>query len=243
MGQPVSVPRGGDRRLNALIIGGSDGIGLALTRRLLDDGRFVVGLSRSESPIADERYVHEVVDVRSRDDYVRRLREMWAAHGPFDACIYCAGIGEELDPGSMAGEVAVFEVNLVGAVATAAVAIPEMVGAGRGHFVALSSQADTFVNPGAPSYSASKAGLSSYLHGLALAVRKRGVSVTNVRFGFVATKMAESDQRPFEISPEKAAALVARCLKKRPIRYTYPKRMAALLWFLRWPARIRILRS
>ena len=44
----------------------------------------------------------------------------------------------------------------------------------------------------APSYSASKAGLSSWLGGLALALRPRGVHVTNVRLGFVDTKMAKA---------------------------------------------------
>jgi len=224
---------------NALIIGNSDGVGLALTRKLIEEGWRVTGMSRSESPIDDERVAHVVVDVRS-SEYTQRLRELCSERGPFDACIYCAGVGEELDTSAMGTEVDVFEVNLLAAVATAAVVVPEMVAAGRGHLLALSSQADTFVNAGAPSYSASKAGLSSYLHSLALALRPKGVAVTNIRFGFIATKMAKSDVRPFEISADKAAALVVRCLRRRPIRFTHPKRMAALLWFLRWPARLRI---
>ena len=36
-----------------LVIGNSDGIGLALTRRLLAEGWTVTGLSRSTSPIED----------------------------------------------------------------------------------------------------------------------------------------------------------------------------------------------
>ena len=61
-----------------------------------------------------------------------------------------------------------------------------------------------------------------------------------VRPGFVDTKMATSDVRPFMISADEAAALVVRCMRKRPIRYTYPKRMAALLWLARWGPRLRI---
>jgi NAD(P)-dependent dehydrogenase (short-subunit alcohol dehydrogenase family) len=42
----------------------------------------------------------------------------------------------------------------------------------------------------APGYGASKAGMTMYLRGLALALRPHGVDVTTVRFGFVDTKMA-----------------------------------------------------
>jgi NAD(P)-dependent dehydrogenase (short-subunit alcohol dehydrogenase family) len=134
----------------------------------------------------------------------------------------------------------VIETNLMGLVATIEVVLPPMLAAGRGHIVGLSSQADTFCDPGAPSYGASKAGMSAYLERLALAVRGRGVHVTNIRFGFVDTKMAVSPYLPFCISPERAARLVHRCLDRRPIRFTYPWRMAALLWLVSWPNRLRL---
>lgn len=38
--------------MHALIVGNSDGIGLALTRRLIDGGWQVTGLSRSPAPSA-----------------------------------------------------------------------------------------------------------------------------------------------------------------------------------------------
>jgi NAD(P)-dependent dehydrogenase (short-subunit alcohol dehydrogenase family) len=79
---------------------------------------------------------------------------------------------------------------------------------------------------------ASKAGLSSYLGGLALALRPRGVQVTNVRFGFVDTKMAKYHVRPFMITAERAAGVVVRCLRRRPAQVTYPRRMGALVWLL-----------
>jgi short-subunit dehydrogenase len=60
--------------------------------------------------------------------------------------------------------------------------IPWMVKRGKGHFIGLSSVADELLSPEAPSYHASKAGFSNYLEGLALAVRTKGVHITNVRF-------------------------------------------------------------
>ena len=51
----------------ALIVGNSDGIGLALTRRLLADGWTVVGLSRRPSPVQMAGYRHLVADVTATD--------------------------------------------------------------------------------------------------------------------------------------------------------------------------------
>jgi len=224
---------------NALIIGNSDGVGLALTRQLLADGWQVTGISRSPCPVEDEALQHVVLDVRDTG-YPTRLESIWDQDGPFGTCVYCAGVGEKLDPAAMEAETTVFEVNLLGAVRTISAVVPRMIAAGGGHFIGISSQADALVNAGAPSYSASKAGLSSYLHSLALAVRPRGVHVTNVRFGFIATKMARGEVRPFEVSADVAAARIVRCMRKRPIRHTYPRRMAVLLWLVRWPARLRL---
>jgi NAD(P)-dependent dehydrogenase (short-subunit alcohol dehydrogenase family) len=223
----------------ALIIGNSDGIGLALTRRLLADGWTVAGVSRRPSPLGDAPgYQHAVADVAS-GEYRRALQALLASQGTVDVCVYCAGIGELLDASNLAGEAQVFRVNLLGAVETAAMVLPPMIAAGRGHFVGLSSIGDG-VSSEAPSYSGSKAGLSSYLEGLALALRPRGVRVTNLRFGFVDTKMAKSRLRPFMISSERAAAIIARCMRRKPARFSYPRRMAALGQLLRWLTRFRL---
>lgn len=45
---------------------------------------------------------------------------------------------------------------------------------------------------------------------------------------------------PFLIAADRAAAVVERCLRRRPIRLTVPRRMAALVWLLGLGARLRI---
>ena len=45
------------------MVGNSDGIGLATTRRLLAAGWNIIGISRSESPITNTNYHHRVADV------------------------------------------------------------------------------------------------------------------------------------------------------------------------------------
>lgn len=222
----------------ALLVGNSDGIGLAATRMLLEQGWKVAGVSRSESPVEGGAYRHRVADVRETG-YPGVLRELLRDETP-DVCVYCAGIGELLDPADMAAEVGIFEVNLVGLVRTAAEVIPPMVARGAGHFVGLSSVADELLSAEAPSYHASKAGCSSYLESLALALRPRGVHVTNVRFGFVDTKMAKADVKPFMISADDAARHLLACIHKKPIRHTAPRVVIPLVRFRSWALRWKV---
>lgn len=223
---------------SALVIGNSDGIGLALTKLLLGQGWQVTGLSRSQSPLTSEEYVHHVVDVREAS-YSARLAEIVAALAGLDVCVYCVGIGEHLNVETFAAERRVFETNLIGAVATAEVVLPAMIRAGSGHFIGLSSLADLLIDPVAASYAASKAGLTAYLESIARACRPRNVHVTNLRFGFVDTKMANSPVKPFMITPLAAAERIMHCIRKRPIRDSYPKRMAVLVRLLGFVVKYR----
>jgi short-subunit dehydrogenase len=221
----------------ALIIGNSDGIGLATTTELLKRGWHVVGISRSTSSIQDPDYEHIVAEVQD-GQYPGIIKSVLGKGGRVGLCIYCAGIGEMLDPSNMEGEAEIFEVNLLGMVKTASVVIPWMVKQGKGHFIGISSVADEMLSPQAPSYYASKAGFSNYLEGLALALRPKGVHITNIRFGFVDTKMAKGDVKPFMMAVERAAQRVLACIEKRPIRYTAPWAAIPLVKFRSWMLRL-----
>ncbi|MBN1534435.1 MAG: SDR family NAD(P)-dependent oxidoreductase [Spirochaetes bacterium] len=211
----------------ALLIGNSDGIGLATTKRLLERGWDVTGISRSKSSIGKKGYHHIVADV-GRSNYPVLLKKH-VSKNTVDLCIYFVGIGELLDPLNMNDEPTIIDVNLTGMVRTASLVIPRMVNAGRGHFIGISSLADELLSAEAPSYHASKAGFSNYLEGLALALRPRGVQVTNVRFGFVDTKMAKGDVKPFMMSVEKAVDHLETCISKKPVRYTAPTAVIPLI--------------
>jgi short-subunit dehydrogenase len=131
----------------------------------------------------------------------------------------------------MSEEPKIIDVNLTGMVRTAAAVIPQMVKRGQGHFIGVSSLADELLSAEAPSYHASKAGFSNYLGGLALALKPKGVHVTNVRFGFVDTKMAKGDVKPFMMSVEKAVDHLESCIRIKPACYTAPKIVIPLIKF------------
>lgn len=220
----------------ALLIGNSDGIGLATTRRLLANNWKVIGVSRSESQIESTFYSHHVSDVTSQK-YVELL-DYLVREGIIDLCIYFAGIGELVNPTDMSGEVHIFDVNLLGMVRTSACVIPGMVSRSHGHFIGISSLADELYSAEAPSYHASKAGFSSYLGSLALTLKSTGVSVTNVRFGFVDTKMAKGNQKPLMMTVEKAVDHLERCIRKKPRVYIAPRSVIPLIKFRKWMMRL-----
>jgi short-subunit dehydrogenase len=213
----------------ALMIGNSDGIGLAATRRLLAADWNIIGISRSESPINNPQYRHLVSDV-GNDRYQEILDDLLLEYS-FELCIYFAGIGKLLDLKDMRDEPRIVDVNLTGMVKTAAAIIPRMVDMGKGHFIGISSLADDLLSAQAPSYHASKAGFSNYLGGLAPALKPKGVFVTNVRFGFVDTKMAKGDVKPLMMSVEKAVDHLQTCIEKKPVRYTAPRMAVPLVKF------------
>lgn len=222
---------------HALVIGNSDGIGLATTRALLKRGWEITGISKSESPITEPAYEHIVDDVQN-EAYTTELKAVFAKGAPMDLCVFCAGIGEKLDLANMEREAKIIDVNLVGMVKTASVVIPMMVKRGRGHFIGISSVADELLSAEAPSYHASKAGFSNYLEGLALALKAKGVNVSNVRFGFVDTKMAKGDVKPFMMGVDRAAWHILTCIERKPVRYTAPWMVIPLVGFRRWMLRL-----
>ena len=221
-----------------LIIGNSDGIGAAVTRALLAQGDRVVGVSRSGSPLGPEGPRHEICDVTS-PEYPPLLERLLREEGPVDVCVYCVGIGSALSLPDLSNEVRVIEVNLTAMVKTMAFVVPGWIERRHGHFIGLSSLADDIYNPEAPSYSASKAGFSNYLQGMARALKPHGIAVTTVRFGFVDTKMAKADRKPLLISADDAAQHVMRCLETRNWQLSVPKVAAVVIGVVRWIQRVR----
>jgi short-subunit dehydrogenase len=194
----------------AVLIGNSDGIGLAMTRQLLERRFAVTGVSRSPSPVSHQAYRHIVLDVSSAD-YGTTLDAVLPSDR-IRLCVYCAGIGEHFAIDGLRQDVATLEVNLIGLARTVERVLPRMVADGPAVLAGLSSLADVAPSRVAPAYAASKAGMTYYLEGLAGAVRRTGVSVVNVRLGFVDTKMARSPWKPWMLSPDEAAERILRSL-------------------------------
>ena len=225
--------------LKVLIIGNSDGIGAALTTALIARGDHVVGISRSPSPLGLDGPTHVVQDISS-PDYPQTLGRVVSEEGPFDACIFCAAIGSGLKLPDLSQEAQVVEVNFTAMVRTFAALLPGWMEKNRGHFIGLSSLADDFYNADAPSYTASKAGFSNYLVSMALKLKPHGVHVTNIRFGFVDTKLPKASWKPLMMTTDQASAHVLQCLHTKPMQLSVPKVLGLALHGIRWMQSVRV---
>ena len=183
----------------ALIIGNSDGIGLSITRLLLKQGWEVLGISRSDSRLKHKAYRHHSLDVRD-PQYLPYLDTLVAA-GDIPVCIFCVGMGNQEEDKWWRDEAAVIEVNFLSAVQTFDRLLPQWLDRGAGHFIALSSLADTLHIADAPSYCSSKAGLSRFLEATGLRLKSSGVKISNVRFGFVDYQNGSGATKAMMITP------------------------------------------
>lgn len=220
-----------DKGKVAIIIGNSSGIGLEITRRLLAQGFSVIGLSKSSSSLVDDSYRHILMDVTA-PNFESLLFEIASSLGRIDIGIYCAGIGEKFEINNLAFETQVVRVNFMSAVIATNVLLDKMRMQDFGHFIGLSSIADSVTSSTAPSYVASKAGISRYWESLGLAYAGQNIQISNVRFGFVDTKMAKSSFKPMMIDSVSAAKFIEKIIERPRIRASKPIFMSVIAQLL-----------
>jgi NADP-dependent 3-hydroxy acid dehydrogenase YdfG len=176
----------------ALVTGASGGIGAAVARRLHDAGAAVGLLSRRGDDLGLERGLGLSCDVRDRADVAGTTDEVVGRFGRLDIVVANAGVGSygpflELDPDELE---AMVDVNLKGTLYTAAAALPHLIAAGGGDFVALASVAGLRGFPGEAVYNASKFGQVGFTRALDHELREQGVRAACICPGGVKTDFA-----------------------------------------------------
>lgn len=224
---------------SALITGASSGIGAALARRLAAQHTEVVLAARREDALrelAEEIRAGggaariEVLDVSDPERTEARVREL-DEELSFELVVANAGIGGSRWSGKLgwADCKPIIDVNVSGAVATLTGAIPGMVARGTGHLVGVSSVAQYRGLPKSAAYCASKAFLSVFLEALRIDLHGAGISVTDVRPGFVDTPMTEDmKSKPFAVDVESAAKTIAKAIARKRKVVVFPPQMAAI---------------
>jgi short-subunit dehydrogenase len=135
-----------------------------------------------------------------------------------DLFIYCAGIMFHNDAAVYDADQdqVVIQVNLVGAAAWLTPVAHYFQQQQRGHIVGIGSIAGERGRRGVPAYTASKAGLHTYLEGLRNRLWRAGVIVTTIKLGQVDTDMLKNaDRRRHPITPDRAADLIWHAIERR----------------------------
>ncbi len=182
--------------MNAIVSGGSRGIGAAVVRMLTESGVRVAFLYEKNEDAAREiaRSTGAVplrCDISDRDQVFRAYEEAKKAVGMIDSVVSCAGIAQQAlfqdvtgsDWNKMIG------VNLSGAAYLAQAALPDMISEKKGSIVFVSSVWGEVGASMEAHYSASKAGLIGLMKALSKEVGPSGIRVNAVTPGVIYTDM------------------------------------------------------
>jgi len=180
------------------VTGAASGMGLGIARRLAADGNRVAlldldgdSVTQAAAEIGD-RAIAAKVDVTDRggvDDAIARAR---AELGPVEILVTSAGLDEfrsfnEITPDAWDRMLAV---NLTGTFNCIQAALPDMLAAGWGRIVTISSSSAQSGAARMAHYVASKGGVIGLTKALAVELAPQGITVNTIPPGFIDTPMA-----------------------------------------------------
>ena len=177
-----------------VVTGASKGIGLAITRTLLDEGARVVAASRSGTPelgALDGELVHVPVDLMDPDGPAHVIATAAETFGRLDVLVNNVGgppPGVTLPRGSFFDATdddwhAMFELNLFAAVRASRAAVPLMLERGGGAIVNVSSGNARKPSPVNVDYGAAKAAMNNLTKALSEEFGPQGIRVNTVSPG------------------------------------------------------------
>ena len=216
----------------ALVIGGSRGIGAAISRRLIVDGAALAIIYRSRSDKAEELATEMggrdgasvfalQADVSERDILIGAIDEVLRHFGRIDILVNVAGLAitGDLDAYPDGAFDRVFAVNVRAPFLAATKVAATMAPGGR--IITIGSiVADRAPGAGVTLYAASKSALAGMTRGLARDLGERGITANLVQPGPIDTERnpangphAEENRAPLAIrrhgTPDEVAGLVA----------------------------------
>ena len=174
----------------AVVTGGASGIGRAVAERLRSDGFQVAVIDLS--PTDDEfGHVADVTDRKQVDHAVAAIREKF---GPILVLVNAAGVEgfQKFTKMTFPEWSKVIDVNLNGVFHTIQSVLPDMLEAGWGRIVNISSSSTHSGQPFMAHYVAAKSAVNGLTKSLALEYGPSGITVNAVPPGFVDTPMLRS---------------------------------------------------
>ncbi|WP_417522834.1 SDR family NAD(P)-dependent oxidoreductase [Marinovum sp.] len=176
----------------AVVIGGTRGIGAGVVSVLRDKGWQVLATGVSQAEVTDFRndtpgVEAAVLDVRD----TAAVNALFAGLTQLDGLVNCAGIlmrGTEYEIETFER---VIDINLTGTMRCCLAAEPHLAKSG-GAIVNTASMLSYFGGPLVPAYSASKGGVAQLTKALAGKWASEGIRVNAVAPGWIATEMTEA---------------------------------------------------
>jgi 3-oxoacyl-(acyl-carrier-protein) reductase len=192
----------------SLVTGGSRGIGRAIVQALADAGSDVAFTYQNSKEQADTlaksveqkgvRCKAYQADVASSEEMQRVVKQVIADLGPVAILVNNAGITRDKSFLKMTKEMwdQVMHVNLDGVFYTTQLVAQDMIGAGWGRIINISSIVGQTGNFGQANYAATKGAIISFTETLARELARKGITVNAVAPGFIETDMIKGMAEP-----------------------------------------------
>lgn len=188
-----------------LVTGGASGIGQATVARLLAEGARVVAVdvvedglkatvARAETAGSAARLTTRILDVSDETAVHRVVSDAVRELGGLDVLVNAAGIlrGAHTHECDLAAWNRIIAVNLTGTFLVTRAALPALLKTGAGVVVNFSSTSASFAHPYMAAYSASKGGIQSFTHSIALEYAKQGLRAVCVAPGSIQSGITET---------------------------------------------------
>lgn len=225
------------------LVGASTGIGAALAEALHAAGARVAVTARSANRLGAFVATHPgclavVADVLDADSLRTAAAQVQESFGALDLVCYCAGSYHPMraDAFDLASASAQWGTNYQGALNLLDAVLPMLLAQGRGHLSLVSSVAGYRGLPKALGYGPAKAALINLAEVLYLDLRPRGLGVSIIKPGFVATPMtAQNDfAMPALQTPAQAAAAILKGWGAGDFEIHFPKRFTRFVKLLKY---------
>ncbi len=183
----------------ALITGGGSGIGLAIAEKFVQSNMLTLIVGRDQEKLDAAKaklgelcrpYCLDLNELSSIPGFVHR---MIAEYGHIDTLVNNAGINmkKELTDTSDEEFQRILHTNVTALFAMSREVIREMLKAGKGNIINISSMASQYGIPKVIAYTASKSAIEGMTRAMAVELSPQGIRVNCIAPGFIATDMSE----------------------------------------------------